>query len=83
MAEQDSAKATPAKAEKAADAPKVVKYTGDAGIREITAAQWKNAGVEDQKTTIWDDSNEYTLPISDFSAEALRVLERDKQIKVQ
>lgn len=60
-----------------------VKYTGGAGVREITKAQWKKAGVEDQETTIWDASNEYTLPADKFSAEALGVLERDPQIKIK
>lgn len=60
-----------------------VKYTGGAGVREITQAQWKGAGVEGQKTTVWDASNDYTLPTSDFSPEALEVLKRDPQIKTK
>lgn len=82
MAETQTATKRSAEEPKAAGG-QVVKYTGDAGVREITEAQWKGAGVEDQKTTIWDESNEYTLPISKFNADALAVLERDKQIKVQ
>lgn len=59
-----------------------IKYTGDAGIREITAAQWKGAGVEGQKDVKWDASNDYTLPLSLFSADALAVLGRDKGLKI-
>jgi hypothetical protein len=87
MANDTAEKSAPAPAKaaraEADDSPKVVKYTGDAGVREITKAQWKGAGVEGQDTTIWDETNDYTLPIGAFSADALTVLERDKQIKVQ
>lgn len=60
-----------------------VKYTGGAGVRVITAAQWKGAGVENQATVTWDAGNDYTLPSSDFSADALEVLERDPNIKIK
>lgn len=60
-----------------------VKYTGGAGVRQITKAQWKAAGVEGQETVTWDATNDYTLPASDFSAGALKVLERDPKIRVK
>lgn len=59
-----------------------IKYTGDAGVREITAAQWKAAGVEDQEGVVWDASNDYTLPLSKFSADAQTVLGRDRGLKI-
>lgn len=59
-----------------------VKYTGSAGVREITAAQWKSAGIEGQRAVEWNAGNDYTLPKSDFSAEALEVLKRDKNLKL-
>lgn len=59
-----------------------VKYTGSSGVREITKEQWKGAGVENQDTTVWDEGNEYTLPLNLFTADALEVLKRDKAIKV-
>jgi hypothetical protein len=59
-----------------------IKYTGDAGVREITKAQWKGAGVEDQDTVVWDASNDYTLPLSKFSKDAVAVLGRDKGLKI-
>lgn len=61
--------------------PQVVKYTGDAGVREISAADWKTAGVEGQAKVVWNAENDYTLPASDFSAAALEVLKRDPHIK--
>lgn len=72
-------------APKAADVAAVeeVKYTGGAGVREITKAQWKKAGVEDQETVVWNSDNGYVLPGSDFNADALKVLERDPQIKTK
>ena len=58
-----------------------VKYTGTADVREITAAQWKAAGVEDQKMVRWSLENNFSVPIGDFSAQALEVLERDDNLK--
>ena len=80
-----SAKATSESSESTTESTggqKVV-YTGGAGTREITAAQWKGAGVEGQSKTVWNIENDYSLPIGDFSAEALEVLKRDPQIKVK
>lgn len=73
-----------------ADAPKaeaatkkVVKYVGTADIREITAAQWKGAGVENQKGSEWNVANGHELPASDFNSDAMRYFERDSGFKVQ
>lgn len=77
-----TASPTAASSSNSDSSPKVVKYTGDAGVREITRTQWKGAGVENQDTTIWNAENDYTLPISDFNSDALETLKRDRHIKV-
>jgi hypothetical protein len=64
------------------DATEVV-YTGYAGTREITKAQWKRAGVEDQDTTIWSAENDFSLPVSDFKPEALALLAKDRNLKIK
>lgn len=73
---ESEAKAAPA-------AEKDVKYTGEAGVREITKAQWKAAGVEDQDTTIWNAENDYSLPASQFTDRALEVLKRDPNLNLK
>lgn len=70
-------------APKAAEGATEVKYTGGAGVRTITKAQWKGAGVEDQETVTWDAANDYTVPAGDLSAKALDVLKRDPQLKIK
>lgn len=78
--EATSAEAAPAEPEAASSG--TVKYTGSAGVREITKAQWKSAGIENQNAVEWNAGNEYSLPKSEFSAEALEVLKRDKNLKI-
>lgn len=73
---------TPAKPATEKDKTEVV-YVGDAGTREITKAQWKGAGVENQDKTVWNDENGYSLPIDQFTDKALEVLKRDRNIKVR
>lgn len=58
-----------------------VKYVGDAGVREISKADWKAAGIE-HDTVTWDADNEYTVLKSLFSAEALELLRRDRGLKI-
>lgn len=72
----------PAEKAEGSDGPDTIKYTGDAGVREITAAQWKTAGVEDQETVVWDASNDYTVPLSKFTPDAIAVLRRDRGLKI-
>lgn len=60
----------------------VVRYVGSSDVREITAAQWKKAGVEDQKKVVWDKSNRHAVPSSEFSKEALAVLRADSGFKL-
>jgi hypothetical protein len=79
----ETPRAAAAQERRAEEEPKEVRYVGDAGTREITAAQWKGAGVEDQEGVVWDASNDYTLPASDFTPDALRVLARDRGLKIK
>lgn len=73
---------TPAKATPAKEEPKLVVYTGDAGTREISRSDWKAAGIE-HDAVVWNADNDYALPASSFSAEALELLKRDRFIKVR
>jgi len=60
-----------------------VHYTGKvATVREITKAQWKGAGVNDQKDTRWTPENDHKVPLEDLSEGALEILGRDKLFKV-
>lgn len=69
--------------EAAPSEPRVVKYTGFSGTREISIADWKSAGVEDQAKLIrWNEENNYEVPASDFSEAALEVLKRDPDMKL-
>lgn len=63
----------------------VVKWAG--GLfpfveRQITTAQWKKAGVEDQKTVTWNHENDFQVPISDLNEAALKLLEKDDELNV-
>jgi hypothetical protein len=79
----ENQQSSPDTEQSAAARPSEVKYTGGAGTRVITKAQWKGAGVEGQETTQWDATNGYTLPASDFSDKALEVLKRDPNLKIK
>jgi hypothetical protein len=68
---------------KPAESVSVVKYTGDAGVREITRAQWRAAGVDDQETTVWDESNNYTLLSSAFTPKALEIIKADRGLQIK
>lgn len=54
-----------------------VKYIGDAHIREISAAAWRQAGVNDQEKVVWDNRyrGKNIVPITEFSAGALEYLD--------
>lgn len=62
--------------------PAEVKYVGEAGVREISKADWKNAGIE-HDAVVWDSSNDYTLPASSFSDDALLLLKRDRNLRIK
>lgn len=72
--------ASTAKPTKSGD--KVVTYRGGAHVREITADQWKKAGVEDQETTIWEAGNNWEVDYDEFTDGALAILRRDSTFKV-
>jgi hypothetical protein len=81
VAQEPQRQAEPAKEQ-------VVKYEATGGThnfhaREITTAQWKKAGVEDQKTVRWDLSNNFQVPVSDLNDAALRLLEQDDELNVR
>lgn len=79
----DQVEAVREKAQAEPAGPGEVKYTGDAGVREITKAQWKGAGVENQDTVLWNAENDYTVPSNQFTPEALEVLKRDSHLKIK
>lgn len=60
----------------------VVKYTGSSTRRLVTKEQWAGAGVKGQKGVEWNTLNEYSVPIGEFSDEALTVLRRDKAFEI-
>lgn len=51
--------------------------------REITTAQWKKAGVEDQKTVTWNADNDFQVPVGDLNEAALKLLEKDDELNVR
>jgi hypothetical protein len=50
---------------------KVVKYIGTADVREIDAAAWKNAGVEDQHKVVWSAANNWQVSVDDLTPDAV------------
>lgn len=79
MAEQSNTPNTPAKPAKE---EAVVEYVGTADVRQISAADWTKAGVQDQTKVVWDASNKHKVPVSDLSKEALEILKADSGFKV-
>ena len=54
-----------------------VEYKGKATMRRITAEQWEQARVRDQSEVVWDNSNDFRVPLADLNIGALAVLRRD------
>jgi hypothetical protein len=54
-----------------------VMYVGMAHVREISTADWKQAGVNDQKKVVWDNRyrGKNIVPITELSAGALEYLD--------
>lgn len=50
---------------------KVVKYIGTADVREIDAAAWKNAGVEDQNKVVWNAANKWQVSVDELTPDAV------------
>lgn len=49
-------------------------------VREITEDQWKRAGVEDQKTVVWNKANDFTVQSSELSDAAMKVIGADPEL---
>lgn len=58
---------------------KVVKYEGPHGVREISAAAWRQAGVEDQKAVSWNPLNDWTVDASELNETALNYVKNVDQ----
>lgn len=67
----------------AAKAPKVVRYTGSAERRIISAKDWKSVGAEGQAQVVWDSSNGFKVPVSELSKEAMEYVAKDSGFKVE
>lgn len=65
-----------------AKAEGVVRYLGVATRRILTEEDWKNVGAEGQKGVEWNFQNEFRLPVSDFSKEALAYLKKDNRFRI-
>lgn len=65
----------------AAEEPMVV-YTGEFGMREITAEQWAEAGVPDMPTVKWERHTGFKVRADVFSPQALQVLRQDSGFRV-
>lgn len=76
-AKNEASKSEPKKASEA-----VVEYTGSADEVRISAADWKKGKVEDQEQVSFNEDNEFKVPVSDLSADALKVLRKDSRFKV-
>lgn len=54
-----------------------VRYIGTSTVRNITAAQWADAGVKDQKTVVWNKANGYAVPYTQLTDDAIALLMND------
>lgn len=61
----------------AVESSKVVKYIGTANIRKISASDWRSIGVEEQTQVVWDKSNNFQVPVSELTADAVKYLDED------
>lgn len=50
--------------------------------REITAKQWRDVGVEEQKTVVWNHGNKFRVSVGDLNANALKLLEDDPELVI-
>jgi hypothetical protein len=75
-AAEQKAAADKAAKEAAAERAKVkgITYVGGSDVREIDAASWKVAGVEDQNKVVWHSGNKHTVSTEDLSAGAVDFL---------
>jgi hypothetical protein len=54
-----------------------VKYFGTAGVRVITADEWRQAGVNDMETVTWHAGNGYMVSREKFSDDAWPFIKAD------
>jgi len=52
----------------------MIHYRGSSSIREVTAEQWQQVGIEGQGTVVWNSDNNHALPLSDLTEDAQRYL---------
>lgn len=61
---------------------KHVKYAAHATRRVITEADWASVGAEGQEGKEWNFENDFLIPLSEFSDEAVAYLRRDGRFTV-
>lgn len=54
---------------------RVIVYVGTSDVREIDAAAWRQAGVDNQGKVVWDKSKGFEVPESELTADAIRYCE--------
>lgn len=57
-----------------------VKYVGTANKRTITPTDWRSLGIEAKAGHVWNDTNDYLVPSSEFSDEQLDYLLVDDKL---
>jgi hypothetical protein len=61
----------------------VVKYTGQSDVRVITKRDWKAIDIDDQDTVVWNWRNDWAVPVTDLSEEALNYVKNvDEELKI-
>lgn len=59
---------------------RAIQYTGLSHVREISKADWKQAGVEDAEKMVWDVSNGWRFtPEKDLTDEQVEIFEADPE----
>ncbi|QSL67874.1 hypothetical protein [Nocardia phage P3.1] len=59
-----------------------VQYIGPASERVLTEEDWANVGAKGQKGATWNFQNQFKLPISKFSENALNYLDTDDRFVI-
>jgi hypothetical protein len=57
-----------------------VKYVGTSGARVISSADWRRAGLEEEKGVSWDRRNGWTVDISELSDKAQELILQDDEL---
>lgn len=61
---------------------KYVTYHGQATLRRLTKEQWEQGGILGQGYVEWTKDNEFRVPVSDLTPEALEALRKDTNFSV-